>query len=160
MGATLPGRLAASGTSGGTLPSQKLVRCEIRPGTNSTAGSVRYVPLEIYGLWEFLMTQKHGFAVSESRASLWLDMEDAPEAAYGESQYERVTEVTVFVYSDRDGMFTRVCRYFPTTDCETLKPIFLAHYPDGGRISSQVRERPGIWIRRDEVPVEPAPATI
>jgi hypothetical protein len=142
------------------LPSQKLVRCEIRHDGNASGASVRYVPLEIFGLWEFLMSRKHGFSVCDSRASLWLDMEDAPEAAYGESQYERVTEVTVFVYSDRDGMFSRVCRYFPTPDCEALKPIFLAHYPDGGRISSQVRERPGIWIRRDEVPVEQAAATL
>lgn len=142
------------------MPSQKLVRCEIRHDGNGSGASVRYVPLEIFGLWEFLMTEKHGFSVCDSRASLWLDMEDAPEAAYGESQYERVTEVTVFVYSDRDGMFTRVCRYFPTSDCETLKPIFLAHYPDGGRISSQVRERPGIWIRREEAPVEASPAEI
>ena len=142
------------------MPSQKLVRCDIRRRGSSEPGSPRYVPLEIYGLWEYLMCTKHDFEVVEPKASLWLDMEDSPDAAYSESQYERVTEVTVFVYSDRDGMFTRVCRYFPTTDCETLKPIFLAHYPDGGRISSQVRERPGIWIRRDEVPVEPASATI
>ena len=142
------------------MPSQKLVRCEIRHDANSSGASVRYVPLEIFGLWEFLMTRKHGFSVRESRASLWLDMEDAPEAAYGESQFERVTEVTVFVYSDRDGMFARVCRYFPTSDCETLKPIFLSHYPDGGRISQQVRERPGIWIRREDAELEAPPASL
>jgi hypothetical protein len=131
------------------MPSQKLVRCEIRRAGEAGAGSARYVPLEIFGLWEYLMSRKHGFEVDASRASLWLDMEDAPEAAYGEDQYERVTEVTVFVYSERDDMFTRVCRYFPTSECETLKPIFLAHYPSGGKLASQVRERPGIWIRRN-----------
>ena len=131
------------------MPSQKLVRCEIRRRGSAESGSPRYVPLEIYGLWEYLMTTKHDFEVVTPRASLWLDMEDSPDAAYSENQYERVTEVTVFVYSGRDDMFTRVCRYFPSDECEVLKRIFLAHYPsDGARIQPHVRERQGFWIHR------------
>ena len=77
-------------------------------------------------------------------------MEDSPEAAYGEGQYERVTEVTAFVYSGRDEMFMRACRYFPSSECEQLKAIFLGHYRAGaGRLNTQVRERPGIWLHRD-----------
>ena len=139
------------------MPSQKLVRCEIRRPGGGEPGSSRYVPLEIFGLWEFLMTRKHGFVVDISRASLWFDMEDAPEAAYGEDQYDRVTEVTVFVYSERDDMFTRVCRYFPTSECDALTPIFLSHYPGSGRLASQVRHRPGIWLHRNGTPLEGAP---
>ena len=131
------------------MSSQKLVRCEVRrPG--SPAPSHRYVPLEIFGLWEHLMTTRHAFEVMTPRASLWLDMEDSPEAAYGESQFERVTEVTAFVFSERDDMFTRVRRYFPTGECEVLKSIFLSHYPtQSQRIHAQVRERGGIWIHRE-----------
>ena len=80
-------------------------------------------------------------------------MEDSPEAAYGEDQYERVTEVTAFVYSGRDEMFTRACRYFPSDQCNDLKEIFLMHYrKDNARLQTQVREREGIWLRRDQVP--------
>jgi hypothetical protein len=133
------------------MPSQKLVRCEIRRRGSNDPGTPRYVPLEIYGLWEYLMTRKHDFEVEAARASLWLDMEDSPEAAYSEAQFERVTEVTVFVYSGRDDMFTRVCRYFPTADCDAVKRIFLSHYDDGAsRVRPQVRERQGIWIRREQ----------
>jgi hypothetical protein len=137
------------------MPSQKLVRCEVRPRGSREAGSPRFIPLDIYGLWEYLMTSRHAFEIVSPRASLWLDMEDSPDAAYSEDQYERVTEVTVFVYSDRDDMFTRVCRYFPSADCEAVKKIFLSHY-DGepGKVRPQIRERPGIWIHR-----EPAGAT-
>lgn len=109
------------------MPSQKLIRCQIRPTGSRAAGSTRFVPLEIYGLWEFLMRSKHGFDVLEPRASLWLDMEDSPETAYQEHQYERVTEITAFVYSGRDEMFTRSCRYFPSEECVRLKDIFLSH---------------------------------
>jgi hypothetical protein len=136
------------------MSSQKLVRCEVRrPG--HPAPSHRYVPLEIFGLWEFLMRTKHDFEIAAPRASLWLDMEDSPEAAYGENQFERVTEVTAFVFSDRDDMFTRVQRYFPTAECEMLKSIFLSHYPSTSqRINAQVRERAGIWIHRELVAAE------
>ena len=133
------------------MPSQKLVRCELRPQNSKFAPTPRFIPLEIFGLWEFLMTSKHGFEVLEPRASLWLDMEDSPEAAYSEHQYERVTEVTAFVYSERDEMFTRACRYFRSEDCDRLKKIFLSHYQaeEGSRLQTHVRERQGIWLHRE-----------
>ncbi len=131
------------------MASQKLVRCEIRRRGEEKGNSVRYVPLEIYGLWEYLMTHRHGFDVAVPRASLWLDAEEAPESAYEEHQFDHVTEVSVFLYIGRDDMFTRVCRYFPSDECEVLKRIFLAHYPsDGARIQPHVRERQGFWIHR------------
>ncbi len=132
------------------MASQKLVRCHIRPRGSPGDGSPRFIPLEIFGLWEYLMTHKHDFEVLAPRASLWLDMEDSPETAYSEQQYERVTEVTAFVYSNRDEMFTRACRYFPSSECEALRPIFLSHYQNpGDKLQTQVRERQGIWLFRE-----------
>ena len=132
------------------MASQKLVRCLIRTPGSKEEGSPRFIPLEIFGLWEYLMTHKHEFEVVQPRASLWLDMEDSPETAYSEQQFERVTEVTAFVYSNRDEMFTRACRYFRTDECPKLKPIFLAHYTNPGeRLQTQVRERQGIWLFRE-----------
>ncbi len=135
------------------MSSQKLVRCELRR-KGSTLTQVRFVPLEIFGLWEHLMATRHRFDVLAPRASLWLDMEDSPDAAYTQSQFERVTEVTAYVYSDRDEMFTRARRYFPASQAEELKSIFLSHYNAGeGRIQTQVHERPGIWIQREKAAV-------
>jgi hypothetical protein len=129
------------------MPSQKLVRCEVRaPNARLTT---RFVPLEIFGLWEHLMTSKHGFTVIDAKASLWLDMEDSSEAAYSEHRYEHVTEVSAFVYSGRDEMFARACRYFRSDECERLKDIFLAHYRVEGRLQPHVRERQGIWVYRE-----------
>jgi len=53
-------------------------------------------------------------------------MEDSPEAAYNQNQYDRVTEVTAFVYSQRDDMFTRARRYFHSEarGSSTSKPCF------------------------------------
>ena len=132
------------------MASQKLVRCEIRSRGSNGKTTARFIPLEIFGLWEYLMTNKHAFEVTNARASLWLDMEDSPETAYSDQQYEKVTEVTAFVYSNRDEMFTRACRYFRSDECDSLRPIFLSHYQaQGEKLQTQVRERQGIWLYRE-----------
>ena len=134
------------------MASQKLVRCEIRRQGESATGTVRYVPLEIYDLWEYLMRTRHEFEVDGHIASLWIDVDESPEAAYGEDQYERVTEVTVLRYSERDGMFGKVSRYFPTQECPELKKLLLSHYEgdrEPGSPGLQLRERQGIWIKRE-----------
>jgi hypothetical protein len=137
------------------MGSQKIMRCEIRRAGTSGPATERFVPLEIFGLWEYLMSHKHGFEVVNAQASLWLDMEDSPDSAYGEARFERVTEITAFVYSERDGMFTRARRYFATDRCEELKRIFLSHYQaEGDQVQTHLRERPGIWLHRETAPVE------
>ena len=134
------------------MSSHKIVRCQLRRKGSAELGQVRYVPLEIFGLWEHLMTSKHGFEVLDPRASLWLDMEDSPEAAYSENHYDRVTQVTAFVYSQRDDMFTRARRYFHSDEADSLKRIFLSHYTgEESRIQTQVHERTGIWIVREAI---------
>lgn len=132
------------------MASQKLVRCEIKRA--GSAGTVRYVPLEIFGLWEFLMREKHQFEISASVASLWIDVDENPEVAYGENQYERVTEVTLLRYSEADGMFSKVNRYFPTEEYPELKGLLLKHYEgvrDPSAPNLQLKERQGVWIRRE-----------
>ena len=134
------------------MASQKLVRCEIRKEGSQGEPSVRYVPLEIYGLWEYLMRTRHNFEVVRQVASLWIDVDESPEAAYGENQYERVTEVTLLRYSEQDGMFTRDSRYFGTEDCPKLTDLLLSHYApasEPGSPAPQMKEKQGIWIRRE-----------
>ena len=95
------------------------------------------------------MSTRHDFEVIRPRASLWLDMEDSPEAAYDENQYERVTEVSAFVYSGRDEMYMRACRYFRSDECDQLREIFLKHYgAQPEKTQAHVRERQGIWLHR------------
>ena len=99
-----------------------------------------------------LVNRLGDFGGAEATASLWLDMEDSPEAAYTENQFDRVTQVTAFVYSQRDDMFTRARRYFRSDEAEDLKRIFLSHYTgDEARIQTQVHERTGVWIVREAI---------
>jgi hypothetical protein len=138
------------------MPSQKLIKCEVSRPENPHAVTVRYVPMEIYGLWEYLMTAKHQFSIAEPQASLWIDVEESPELAYSEEQYERVTELTLFIFSERDGMFGKVSRYFPADSYDQVKSIFLKHYridDSEPGLKPQMKERLGIWIKRNGKPV-------
>lgn len=133
------------------MPNQRIVRCEVRRNPVD-ATSVRFIPVEIFGLWSYLMKHKHGFEVVETEASFWVDLEESPEMAYTEQPRIPVTEISLFLYSDPAGMFTRVARYFPTEDYERLKSIFLSHYlaPDlAPGTEPPVRERAGVWIARE-----------
>ena len=132
------------------VSSQKLLRCEIRSRGNGGQRSERYIPLEIFGLWEYLMTHRHDFEIIQPRASLWLDMEDSPEAAYQDHAYERVTEVTAYVYSGRDDMFTPGAPLLRDRRVRAAQiDLPRALHREGARIQTRVRERPGIWLHRD-----------
>lgn len=133
------------------MPGQRIVRCEVRRRPEDTA-TVRFIPLEIFGLWTYLMRHKHGFEVVESEASLWVDLEDSPEIAYSGGRHIPVTEVSVFVYSDPAGMFSRISRYFPTAEYSRLRGIFLSHYVQPEAVPGAeppVQERHGLWVHRD-----------
>lgn len=135
------------------MPSERLVKCEVCKDAAAGAGTVRYVPSEIFGLWSHLMWSKHGFEVRRNQASLWVDVEERPEAAYSETRYDRVLEVSLLFYSEKDGMFDRVRRYFPLEDYPRLRDVFLSHYMDeavAGGVRPQVKEKRGIWIHRGE----------
>lgn len=135
------------------MPDERVIRCEVVRSEDGGPGSVRYVPAEIFGLWTYLMESKHSFRVRKQEISLWVDVEERPEAAYSETHYDRVVEITLLFFSERDEMFDRVRRYFPVEDYPRLKEILLSHYVGGtgkGGVKPQIKERKGIWIHRGE----------
>jgi len=99
------------------------------------------------------MVERHGFEVLDRRASVWIDVEDEQEMSFSSGQFERVDEICLHVFSEKDGMFQRVCRYFRAEERDRLTGILLRHYAphvyeDARR--PQIAERAGIWIVRGE----------
>ena len=138
------------------MSSQKLVRCRVAKSGDSE--SLRFVPLEILGLWEHLMGCHHGFEVRERSASVWVALEDTSAASQVRTAVERVTEISLFYYDHRHGMLNQVLRYVPTADADAVRAILMSHYTgptDTSTPSPWLRERPGIWFRPVE---ESAPA--
>ena len=134
------------------MASLKMVRCLVRRRGSSAPPSLRFIPLDIFGLWRFLMAERHGFDLLETRASIWIDLEDQADVSFGSGEFERVDEVCLHVYSEKDGMFQRICRYFRTEERDRLTSVLLRHYAphvyeDARR--PQLSERAGIWIVRE-----------
>jgi hypothetical protein len=134
------------------MASLKMLRCRVRPGGSDVPPTFRYVPLEVFKLWEYLMVHRHGFEVLDPRASIWVDVETPQDTSYSLGQFERVDEVCLHVYSEKDGMFQRVCRYFRAEERDRLTGVLLKHYAprvyeDARR--PQISERAGIWLVRE-----------
>ena len=53
------------------VESQKLVRCDVVNRYNES--STRFVALDAFKLWEYLMSHKHGLRVGDPRLCLWVD---------------------------------------------------------------------------------------
>ncbi len=134
------------------MASLKMVRCQVRRAGSPAPPSHRYVPLDVFHLWQFLMEVRHGFEVVGPNASIWIDLEDQREMSFSAGQFERVDEICLHVYSEKDGMFRKICRYFRTEERDRLTGVLLRHYApyvyeDARR--PQVSERAGIWIVRE-----------
>jgi len=129
------------------MSNQKLARVDL--GRNGSADTVRYVPLEILGLWSHLMTQRHGFEIKGFAASVWTELEDGAGVA-GKTPTEHVTEISLYYFDPRVGMLNRVCRYAPSADVPALREALLRHYgalENFGNPKPWMREREGVWFK-------------
>ena len=133
------------------MASLKMVRCQVQPGSETTA-TLRYIPLDVFDLWSYLMTRRHGFRLLDRQTSIWMDVEDPAEVNQRNSQLERVDEVCLHVFSEKDSMFRRICRYFPVGERDRLTRILLRHYAPHvyeNMRHPQIRERSGVWVVRE-----------
>lgn len=138
------------------MAKEKVVRCKVtRTASGEEAGkmqeSVRFVPLEIFHLWRHLMTEKHGFAVREETVSIWFDIDGDPNVSYSDANYEKVTRFSMLVYREKDGMYHKITRYFPSECYSDIKPRILSHYAryfDSSQFPPRIEETGGVWLKR------------
>lgn len=137
------------------MATEKIVKCLVRNKDDKDAPPTsRYVPLEIFNLWKFLMEERHSFDISGPVTSLWFEKGAASESSYAGIEYEPVNQVELFYFSDNDGMLHQEVRYFPSSDpagYNRIKEAFAAHYRDGRSSNNgepKMNENPGVWIKR------------
>lgn len=139
------------------MASEKLVRCVVSRNhgfVEPKPPSARYVPLDVFQLWEYLMRHRHNFSISDKMTSLWFERGGTTESRYTGLDVEPVTRVELFFFSPDDGMLHQKVRYFPSDDPERyagIRDTFLSHYREsiesrGKEIN--YREHAGVWITR------------
>lgn len=110
--------------------SHKLVRCQVVNRYRET--SIRFVEIEAFKLWEYLMTSKHGLKVAEPSLCLWIDDEEYRQKA---SLFERAGEVepvnriVVDLFDAAYGFSQTNIRYARTVECDQVLEILRSHIP-------------------------------
>ncbi|MFH1220806.1 MAG: hypothetical protein V1694_10190 [Candidatus Eisenbacteria bacterium] len=136
------------------MAKEKIVRCKVRrPDAGNLQESVRFVPLEVFHLWKHLMTGKHNFTVAEESVSIWFDIDGDPNVSYSDANYEKVLRFSMLIYSEKDGMYHKITRYFPSGGYAEIKPRILSHYAqyfDSPQFPPRIEETCGVWLKRDD----------
>lgn len=127
------------------MESIEMVKCFLTRDADEE-GDVRYVPLEIFKMWRFLMERVHHLNVTSAEVSKWVpDDEDEGRAGeMGERRGEPVIQVR-FHYQEGEGVARPVVRYFPEENFDTIYGYFRHHFADE-HIMEGVARRRGRYI--------------
>ena len=119
-----------------------MVRCRL--DGSQEFGALRYVPLAEFGLWQYLMENKHGRQVAVEQVSVWV-----PEAAsewnsgFEADELEPVLRVR-FERPGPHGLGVPVERYFPAESYPEAQEALLQHF--AGMAVSPLEATPGYFI--------------
>jgi hypothetical protein len=128
-------------TAQDTVP---MVRCRLDARDESAAGALRYVPLDEFGLWRYMMEHRHGRQVTVEEISIWVAEDSARWSSFeGPDSLEPVLRVR-FQQVDEDGTPMPVQRFFPAETYPEAQEALLRHYDDATR--GVVRATPGYFV--------------
>ena len=132
----------------------KLLKCWVRNRyRHESPVEVRYVPLEEYELWKYMMETRHKLAIVDCKTLLWIDGDEfeVKRSFYTAFPREKVIRISVLVPSDFAHTYYPSIRYFPGKDYETLRDRFLHHMVKryGDEVMSTVNEREGWSIDQE-----------
>ncbi len=111
-------------------PSQKLVRCEV--ANRYQESSVRFVEIDAFRLWEYLMTHKHGLRIREPALCLWIGEQEYQHNANvfdRAGKVEAVSRIVVDLFDREFGFSQTITRYTRAAEAEHMLDILRSHIP-------------------------------
>lgn len=133
------------------MESIEMIKCYLK-NDERDAGSVRYIPLEIFELWRVLMRKVHGFLIVDPIVASWTPQSEDPAeflADGREPDGDIVIEVRCLYYHHKN-IDRPIVRYFPADNFEEIYGYFRNHFPDD-KINS-IRQRRGCFNYREAHP--------
>jgi hypothetical protein len=128
-------------TAHDTVP---MVRCRLDARDDDPARSLRYVPLDEFGLWRYLMEHRHRRHVIVEEISIWVAEESARWSSFeGPDSLEPVLRVR-FQQVAEDGIPVPVQRFFPAETYPEAQEALLRHYRNTP--AQFVRATPGYFV--------------
>jgi hypothetical protein len=129
-----------------------MVRCRLdgRPD----AAAVRYVPMAEFGLWQYLMENRHQRRVAVDQISVWIPEDaDCWNSGFEADELEPVLRIR-FEKPGPNGLAVPVERYFPAETYPEAQEALLHHFEDVP--VSRIEATPGYFV-----PVRyPRPASV
>jgi hypothetical protein len=120
-----------------------MVRCRLDSRDEDPVRALRYVPLDEFGLWRYLMEHRHGRQVTVEEVSIWVAEESARWNSFeGPESLEPVLRVR-FQQVTRDGTPVPVQRFFAAETYPEAQEALLSHYDTPARF---VRATPGYFV--------------
>lgn len=108
--------------------SQKLIRCTVEGRGQSE--SLRYIELDHYKLWSYMMLHKHGIKIKDASLWLWVDHEAfaKKEELYAHfSDIEQVNRIEISLFDQLYGFTHTIRRYVLAADSGLLEKVLLSH---------------------------------
>ena len=132
----------------------KLLKCWVKNRYRDESPiEVRFVPLEEFELWKYMMETRHRLSIVDCRTLLWISADEFDEKCsfYSAFPRERVVRISVLVPSDFAHTYYPSIRYFPGKSYETLRSRFLNHMVKryGDDVLNTVNERDGWSIDQE-----------
>lgn len=129
----------------------RLVRCEVENPAGEV--SARFVELEQFQLWQYMMRTRHGIEVRARGLGLWFDSLEyfRHAASFGHGgAVEEVTRITLSAFNPLHHYVLDIDRFVPRRDRATVREILLSHLrgSDLAREHLELDERHGVCVLR------------
>lgn len=137
--------------------SQKLLCCSVI--NKKQEKSERFVELERFKLWSYMMFHKHGLRIGDLSLWLWLLEKDylAREELYLRSpEIIKVNKLAVFLFDEKNGFSHVIHRFSRKSDTEILTNILISHIAEDIVASGnyEVTVHKGYCIKNETKPVD------
>lgn len=134
---------------------QKLIRCRMVNREGET--SIRYVTLEYFLLWEYMMQTRHGFTFEEYSLCMWISADEFEKNAelYSHSgEVEDVSRFNIDIYDENYHYTYDVSRFVRDNEVNDFNQIVLSHVPEEVRDSDRFTMTvvPGFCIVKEHAP--------
>lgn len=131
----------------------EMIKCHLADNPDDP-GSVRYIPLEIYAMWRFLMQRVHNLVVNNPTVSVWIPADSFEKQ--GQSEPPEQTDIVIeikFRYMESENIGRPVIRYFPEENFDHIFGFFRKHFPNETKMEG-VQRRRGYYLSASAVPYE------
>lgn len=110
----------------------KLIRCDVLNAEQQA--SVRFIEIEAYKMWEYLMSTKHGLEIQNPTLCLWLSEREYLENSHifqRSGEVEAVNRIIVEIFDAEYGFSHTIERYSLADESEKMVGILESHIPEG-----------------------------